>query len=261
MSQVFNAYARYYDLLYRDKDYTGEAAYVASHIREHAPQARRILELGCGTGAHAEHLARMGFSVHGVDLSEAMLARADVRKSGLPAEVAARLSFGLGDIRTVRTEETYDAVISLFHVMSYQTSNADLNAAFTTAAAHLRTNGIFVFDFWYGPAVLSQLPEVRVKRLENAENRVTRIAEPIFKPNDNCVEVGYDIWIENKDSGTYDHIQEKHLMRYLFSPELDMFLSREGFHKCHECEWLKQDGLSTRSWSGMMVVRKCDVEQ
>ena len=45
MSQVFDAYARYYDLLYRDKDYVGEAEYVAAHIRKQAPQAKRILEL------------------------------------------------------------------------------------------------------------------------------------------------------------------------------------------------------------------------
>ena len=55
MNPAFDTYARYYDLLYRDKDYAGEAAYVASHIRQHAPEAARILELGCGTGAHAEH--------------------------------------------------------------------------------------------------------------------------------------------------------------------------------------------------------------
>jgi predicted TPR repeat methyltransferase len=63
MSQVFDTYARYYDLLYRDKDYAGESEYVAAHIRKQAPQAKCILELGCGTGAHAEHLARMGYTV------------------------------------------------------------------------------------------------------------------------------------------------------------------------------------------------------
>lgn len=81
MSQVFDTYAHYYDLLYRDKDYAGESEYVAAHIRKQAPQAKRILELGCGTGAHAEHLARMGYTVHGVDLSKAMLARAEARKA------------------------------------------------------------------------------------------------------------------------------------------------------------------------------------
>src|SRR5207249_2737003 len=102
------AYARYYDLLYRDKDYAAESEYVASHIRRHAPQAKRILELGCGTGAHAEHLARMGYSVHGVDQSTIMLARAEARKAKLPAEVRERLSFGEGDVRMVRRKETYD---------------------------------------------------------------------------------------------------------------------------------------------------------
>ena len=91
-----------------------EADYVAAHIRQHAPQAKRILELGCGTGAHAEHLASMGYVVHGVDLSESMLARAESRKSKLPPEMAARMSFQHGDVRTVRTGQIYDVVISLF---------------------------------------------------------------------------------------------------------------------------------------------------
>ena len=95
---VFNEYARYYDLLYRDKDYAAEAAYVASNIRRHSPRATRILELGCGTGVHAEQLARLGFIVHGIDLSETMLARAQARKTALPAELAERLSFQHGRI-------------------------------------------------------------------------------------------------------------------------------------------------------------------
>jgi len=48
--QRFALYARYYDLLYADKDYAGEAAYVAGLIRQRLPGATRILELGSGTG-------------------------------------------------------------------------------------------------------------------------------------------------------------------------------------------------------------------
>jgi predicted TPR repeat methyltransferase len=103
---VFDSYTRYYDLLYRDKDYAGETAYLVSHLRRLAPRAARNLELGCGTGAHAEHLARAGYAVHGVDQSESMLARASARKSGLPADVAARLSFERGDARSVLTGES-----------------------------------------------------------------------------------------------------------------------------------------------------------
>ena len=66
---TFELYAAYYDLLYEDKRYDEEAQFVARLLREQAPHARSILELGCGTGKHALALARQGFSLTGVDLS------------------------------------------------------------------------------------------------------------------------------------------------------------------------------------------------
>ncbi len=255
MNEIFDAYARYYDLLYRDKDYGGETEYVASCIREHAPQAKRILELGCGTGAHAEHLARMGYTVHGVDLSEAMLADAEARKARLPAEVGGLLSFGLGDVRTVRTGETYDAVISLFHVMSYQTANSDLEAAFETASVHLPKGSLFLFDFWYGPAVLTQKPEVRIKRLEDDEIKVTRIAEPVMRVNDNLVEVNYTVFVELKATGETESVQETHRMRYLFLPELIRY--RTGtFEERATKAWMSNESLNTDSWSGIQILAR-----
>lgn len=255
MSQVFDTYARYYDLLYRDKDYAAEAEYVASHIRGNVPQAKSILELGCGTGAHAEHLARLGYTVHGVDMSEEMLARAEERKAALPAEVAARLTFVLGDARSVRTLQTYDVVISLFHVMSYQTTNVDLVAAFETAAAHLSPGGIFLFDFWYGPAVLTQKPEVRVKRLEDEEIKVTRIAEPVMQVNENLVEVNYTVFIEVMATGKIEEVREKHRMRYLFLPELQYCHGAE-FRTAECLGWMSENVPDAQTWACMKVLRR-----
>lgn len=256
MSQVFDAYARYYDLLYRDKDYAGEAEYVAAHIRKQVPHAKRILELGCGTGAHAEHLARMGYTVHGVDVSEAMLARAEARKAALPTELAARLSFGLGDVRAVRTGETYDAVISLFHVMSYQTGNADLEAAFETASVHLLSGGIFLFDFWYGPAVLAQQPDVRVRRLEDEVIKVTRIAEPELHVNENVVDVNYTVLIEVKATKKVEQVRETHRMRYLFLPELLCFADAEIWTDFKSFGWMKFQELQQEDWAGLFFATK-----
>lgn len=253
MTDVFDTYARYYDLLYRDKDYAGEAAYLASHLRRHAPKAASILELGCGTGAHAEHLAQMGYSVHGVDQSESMLARAAARKSLLAAEVAARLSFGRGDVRTVRTGATYDAVVSLFHVMSYQATNADLQAAFATAAAHLRPGGLFLFDFWYGPAVLAQRPETRVKRLEDQSIKVTRIAEPVMHENQCAVDVNYSVFIEEKKSGSVQQVHETHRMRYLFLPELEL-LRGAAFRERASCAWMSEEAPGPQSWAAIQIL-------
>jgi len=82
-------------------------------------------------------------------------------------------------------------VIALFHVMSYQPRNADLRDAFATASAHLKRGGIFIFDYWYGPAVLTNLPTVRVKRVENGDIGVLRLSEPSIKVNENIVDINY----------------------------------------------------------------------
>ena len=255
MTAVFDAYARYYDLLYREKDYAAESRYVAAHLRRHAPQANRVLELGCGTGAHAEHLARTGYAVHGVDQSESMLARAAARKSGVPAEIAARLSFERGDARSVRTGTSYDAVISLFHVMSYQATNADLQAAFATAAAHLCPGGLFLFDFWYAPAVLTQRPEVRVKRLTDGEIDVTRIAEPVMRVNENVVDVNYAVFIEVKATGKVEQVRETHRMRYLSLPELAL-LSADAFEERATHAWMSEAPPDAQSWAAFQILAR-----
>lgn len=258
MSKVFDAYACYYDLLYRDKDYAGEAEYIAAHIHKLTPQAKRILELGCGTGAHAEYLARMGFTVHGVDMSETMLARAEARRVALPPEVSARLTFGPGDVRTVRTGKLYDAVISLFHVISYQTTNEDLEAALETASAHLQPGGLFLFDFWFGPAVLAQKPEVRVKRLEDDDIKVTRIAEPVMHENENVVDVNYQVWIEVNESGKVEKVQETHKMRYLFLPEITRLLNLQQLEMIDAREWLADNPPGKQSWGVLAISQKRD---
>ena len=254
MRLPFDLYTRYYDLLYRDKDYAAEAMYIAGLIRQQNPQAIHILELGCGTGGHAEHLARMGFTVHGIDLSDGMLARAEARRATLPAAVAARLSFALGDVRSVRVGQGFDAVVSLFHVMSYQTGNADLQAAYATAAAHLQPGGVFVYDYWYGPAVLTQQPSQRVRRLADAQLRITRMAEPVMHWQRNVCDVNYTLFVEDLASGALHQLAETHAMRYLFQPELDLL---EGGHwtDAQNLAWLGTEAPDAKHWAAVRMAR------
>ena len=252
----FELYAAYYDLLYEDKRYGDEAAFVAQLIRDHAPGARSILELGCGTGKHALELAQRGFSITGIDRSSGMVAAANARfpDTGLPADVTVK--FDLGDVRTARLGGTFDAVVSLFHVMSYQVTDSDLMATIRTAAEHLADGGVFIFDCWYGPAVLSARPEVRVRRGENSQLSVFRVAEPVMDPKRNVVDVHYTIWIEQKPSGAISVVREVHPMRYLFVPEIETMLASAGFRLHHACEWMTSKTLDCSTWSATFVAIK-----
>lgn len=252
---VFGNYSQYYDLLYRDKDYIGEAQFIHQLIQNHAPNPQSILELGCGTGNHAMLLAKEGYSIHGIDLSEEMLQQARDRLSNLPPDLASHLTFSSGDIRQVRLDQKFDVILSLFHVISYQTTNEDLQAAFATVKEHLKPGGIFVFDCWYGPAVLSESPTARIKRLENDEIQITRIAEPLMYPNDNLVDVNYQVFIKDKNSGSVDELQETHRMRYLFKPEVELLL-REFQMQIVACsEWMSDQKAGFDTWGVCFIGR------
>ncbi|MFZ5892000.1 MAG: class I SAM-dependent DNA methyltransferase [Myxococcota bacterium] len=253
---VFGSYSRYYDLLYKDKDYASEAEYVQSLILRHRPEAKSILDLGCGTGRHAQCLARKGYAVTGLDRSEQMLetARSSQRSETEAADVSgATPEFLQGDLRDVRLGREFDVVVSLFHVMSYQTSNADLKAALLTVREHLKPGGVFLFDCWYGPAVLTQRPQVRIQRLEDEHLSVTRLAEPVMRANENLVDVNYQIFIHEKDSGRVDQLSETHTMRYLFAPEIELLFDSVGLRLLQLNEFMGSSEPSVDTWNAMFV--------
>jgi predicted TPR repeat methyltransferase len=136
VSKVFDVYAEYYDLLYQDKCYKQEVDYVSGLLEDNGVKSGAILELGSGTGKHAEEFAKIGFNMHGVDLSPVMVKKANQRKKD---NFISQLQFEIGDVRSYRDDKKFDAVISLFHVMSYQIKNEDIVAMFETAAHHLKS--------------------------------------------------------------------------------------------------------------------------
>ncbi len=253
---VFNAYAQYYDLLYQDKDYAQEAYFIHQLITAHAPTTQHLLELGSGTGRHAEYLAEHGYYLTGVERSPEMLAQCIQRQAKQPPAIKERLTFIEGDLREIRLKKQFDCVLSLFHVISYQVSNADLIAAFDTVARHLKPGGVFIFDVWYGPAVLRELPQVRIKRLQNNSLTLIRIAEPVLYPNDNLVDVNYQVFLQTAGQPTFQELQEVHRMRYLFKPELEDLLYRSSMRLEHYGEWMSDRPVGFDTWGVYFVAVK-----
>ena len=126
-------------------------------------------------------------------------------------------------------EVSFDAVVSLFHVVSYQTTNEALCGTFDSARAALKPGGLFLFDFWHGPAVLTERPQVRVKRITTPSHDLTRIAEPEHQSSRNVVKVKYTLFSRNRETGSFEQYLEAHSMRYLFLPEIELIAANSGF--------------------------------
>ncbi len=248
MSQFFD-YSKYYNLLYKDKDYSGEVNYVESLIKRFHPLAKNILDIGCGTGIHASLFADRGYTVHGMDLSHEMLELANQKRKS-------NLTFSQGNIQNFKLDKKFDVITSLFHVMSYQTSNEAVTSSFKSVFEHLHDTGVFIFDCWYGPAVLLDLPKVRIKRMEDERLKVLRVTEPVIDINRSTVEVNFEVNVFEKQKEETQIVSEKHLMRYFFQNELYLFAEAAGLQIADIYAWLSDIHPKDSSWYITVICRK-----
>ena len=249
MNANFKLYSEYYNLLYRDKDYLAETNYLISLIEQHRPQSESIIELGSGTGKHANLLSEKGYQIVGLERSPEMVEIANRSK-------AAQVDFKAANITDFEIGQSFDVALSLFHVISYLTSNQDLIDTFKNVYRHLNADGLFIFDVWHSAAVQFQVPEKRTKTLQDKNILVTRHANPVIYPELNIVEVNYDIAVEDLSNGQKTRIREQHPMRHFSQPELELLAYATGFEIIHTEEFLSKAPPSQNTWGVCYILRK-----
>jgi len=238
---IFNQYSRYYDLLYKNKDYKSEAKYVLESLNKFDFEIKTILEMGCGSGGHAKFLSDEGIKITGIERSKDMVIEANAKR-------IQNLKPIIGDITDFNVDEKFDAVISIFHVISYLTDNKGLIDCFNLANKHLKTNGLFLFDFWFTPAVLSLKPETRIKRLEDEKNSIIRIAESICHHDSNIVDVNFEIHVIDKETNELHVLNETHSMRHFSLPEIGLLAKMTGFEIVNCEEFLTKNKPDDKTW-------------
>ena len=100
----------------------------------------RVLELGIGTGRIALPLAARGISVHGIDLSEAMVARLRAKPGAQWIEVT------IGDFATTRVGGEFSLAYLVFNTIENLTTQDEQVACFANVSAHLEPGGCFVVE-------------------------------------------------------------------------------------------------------------------
>jgi SAM-dependent methyltransferase len=108
-----------------------------------------VLELGAGTGRVTIPIAEAGIRITALDLDAGMLDRLRQKVSGLPAEVAARISPHQGDMRTFAVADRYALVVIPFRAFLHNITRDDQLATLRNAHAHLRPGGILAFNVFH----------------------------------------------------------------------------------------------------------------
>ena len=253
-SEIFAKYAAAYDVLNTDKDYESECDFLGKVFQSYGRgEIRHILDLGCGTGGHAIPLARRGYKLFGIDRSPQMLA--DARKKAKAERLSEQLRFKTGNIQNLDLCESFDAVICMFNVLGYQTSNEALFATLRTVSKHLRPDGLFICDFWYGPAVLKQRPTDRVKIIQKGGDRIIRLCKPKIDIQTHIVNVFYHL-LHLRENNLVEETEEKHSIRFIFKPEIEFLMSQVGLSLVHFCSFSRLDqNTGEGTWNVSVIAR------
>jgi dTDP-3-amino-3,6-dideoxy-alpha-D-glucopyranose N,N-dimethyltransferase/dTDP-3-amino-3,4,6-trideoxy-alpha-D-glucopyranose N,N-dimethyltransferase len=179
----YGSAAEFYDLLYAgEKNYVAEAHYLTSLIRKAHPDARSLLDVGCGTGAHARALTDAGYAVDGVDLEPGFV---EIARGRCPEG-----SFVVGDMTCLDLPGRYDVVTSLFSAIGYARTEEALRATLLGMRSHLDPSGIVLVDPWFEPG---QLTDGRIMTVmgESTDLTVCRMSRTVIEGRRSRLEFEY----------------------------------------------------------------------
>lgn len=217
----FTKTSNYYDSIYNYRNVKGECSAIQRIFHKYnTHKTTSVVDLGCGTGVHTIELAASGYQVTGVDRSMSMLKIAK-HKSHL-ANLSP--SFVHSQIASFTPNHQFDATISLFDVLSYMVTPEETLSFFSTASRVTKSGGIFIFDCWYGPGVLTKKPNKQQKRFVINGGHLIKTKLPTLHTHKNVVEVKQKI---TTPSGR--RFSETHFLRYFFVPEIQAYLTIFNF--------------------------------
>jgi SAM-dependent methyltransferase len=198
------------------------------------------LELGIGTGRIALPLAARGITVHGIDLSRAMVARLRAKPGG------DRIGVTIGDFATATVDGAFTLVYLVFNTIMNLTTQEAQVACFRNAAAHLAPGGRFVIEV--------HVPELR--RLPPGQNVVpfhvseTRWAYDIYDTATQAMSSNYVTF--GGGAAEYRSIP----FRYVWPAELDLMAQLAGLRLAERWDGWTREPFTSDSRRHVSVWRK-----
>ena len=131
-----------YDRLTNDVDYEATVEFYMEILRREGLSPRTVVDLACGTGSVTEILARKGYRITGVDMSEEMLTEAAMKTMDMeqPPMYSCQL------LQNLRLPRGVDMAVCALDSLDYILDPADCKEAIRRTYKALNPGGIFIFD-------------------------------------------------------------------------------------------------------------------
>ena len=188
-----------------------------------------LLDIACGTGRHAREMARRGYDVTGIDISENMVCAA----SENAATGGLDIRFDVRDMRTLDFHSQFDIAYVLFNTMGLLISNEDILAFLQSTCDALRPKGLFVFqvgNLWSYIAEGNFSNSVYESEEEDGGVKRTMRMQMVIGPHNNIYRMHYDkrYWRNGKELAPKSDDDD---LRIFSLNELDLLLELSGFKR------------------------------
>ena len=131
-----------YDRLTNDVDYNATVEFYMEILRREGLSPRTVVDLACGTGSVTEILARKGYRITGVDMSEEMLTEAAMKTMDMEQPPM----YSCQKLQNLRLPRGVDMAVCALDSLDYILDPADCKEAIRRTYKALNPGGIFIFD-------------------------------------------------------------------------------------------------------------------
>ncbi len=227
--------SEFYDWIpvYRNREDIG---FYLDAARKYGPP---ILELGCGTGRVLIPLAREGFHITGMDLSEPMLARCREKLSQETKKISDNVKLIKGDMRKFRIDKEFDLITVPFRAFLHLLTVEEQISCLSSIRRHLKPEGRLILDL-FNPSLHYLTDESRLKESGDEPEfempdgrrvyRRDRIAKRNYFEQVNDCELIYHV---THPDGRKERLIHSFPIRYLFRFEVEHLLARTGYRVEH----------------------------
>ncbi len=221
---LYRSLARYYDLIYSQKDYAKEATILKEILERHkASSGIDLLDVGCGTG---HRLKRLGddFSCTGLDINGEMLEIARMNIKGA--------EFIEADMTTMSLGRRFDVITCLFSSIGYVKTNQNLVKTLRNFADHLKPGGLLLIEPWFTEDDY-RVGAPFMETYEDDDVKIARLNVSMKEGNVSVQEMHY--LITKRDAGVKHYVGRHELG--LFDTDRTLELMREtGFQASYTDE-------------------------
>ncbi|WP_280768529.1 class I SAM-dependent DNA methyltransferase [Salipaludibacillus daqingensis] len=212
-------FASLYDLLMEDAPYDSWLGYAEKYLDKRG----RVLDLACGTGTFSLMLAKKGYDIVGVDLSQDMLTIAEEKAR----KVDVTVDFILQDMRTLTGFKDLDGITLFCDGLNYLREADEVKQTFLHLASALKKGGVLLFDV-HSPFKMDHIFDDQLY----GENSDSLSYMWFCEPGDQVLSVNHTLtFFVKKQNGYYERMDEEQYQRTFAPINYEQWLREAGFYQ------------------------------